>query len=167
MRLEALDQTEVRPLEFDWALNLTRQETLLANVYWRSRHIGDRFPSRADMSPLGMKGFMPNVGFVEIRQEPDRRDYFIRLAGTKWEEVFGPITGRLLQEFLPKHVESRWRLLFDAVCERKQPVRATTQITFKNMSWLTTEMFVAPLTGGTTTDIAMLFMCFTSWSTSR
>jgi hypothetical protein len=112
-----------------------------------------------------MKKFMSHVGLIEVRDRKSQPDYYIRLSGSKWEEVFGPMTGKLVQEFLPPHIEERWRALFDAVCVRKEPVRATTQITFKDKRWLKAEMFVAPLAdarGG----VSMLFMCFASWSTS-
>ncbi len=65
-------------------------------------------PSRADLDPVAMRKFTAHVGLIEIRQA-DGSDiaYFIRRAGTKWEEVYGAITGHLLHEFLSPEIEAR------------------------------------------------------------
>lgn len=154
------------PLVFDWSLDCQRPETIKARDYWESRRTGKDLPARADLSPAGMKAFMAHVGLIEIHSGPDRLDYFIRLAGSRWEEVFGHMGGRMISEFLPPHIEVRWRNLFDSVRERAMPVRSTTRIGFKNKSWLAAEMFVAPLSEDGRT-ISMLLMCFTSWSVIR
>jgi len=74
--------------------------------------------------------------------------------------------GKRVQEFLPPLIEERWRTVFNPVRARKEPVKATTQIAFKDMRWLRTEMLVALLAdaGG---GVAMLLICFASWSSSR
>jgi len=82
------------PVVLDWSLNLERTETILARDYWleRSRELG-RMPSRADLSPAGMRSFVSHVGLIEVQDGEPQADYVIRLAGTKWEEVFGPMKG--------------------------------------------------------------------------
>ena len=163
----ALEIIRTEPVVLDWSLNLERTETILARDYWleRSRELG-RMPSRADLSPAGMRSFVSNVGLIEVQDGEPPADYVIRLAGTKWEEVFGPMKGKRGQEFLPPLIEERWRTVFNPVRARKEPVKATTQIAFKDMRWLRTEMLVALLAdaGG---GVAMLLICFASWSSSR
>jgi len=156
----------LRPLEFDWELQFTREPTGLASEYWQSRR-GDRaMPARADLNPAAMRKFTPHIGLVEIRRDrAPHVEYFIRRAGGEWEQVFGPMTGHFLDEFLPPQIETRWRRVFDAVCEKKAPVRVTTGIHFQGKTWLTTEMFVAPL--GEAEEPDMLFIAFTAWSQRR
>ena len=156
----ALVQT--KPLAFDWTLQFERSETILARDYWSSKYSNGRMPRRSDLVPKQMKAFMPHIGLIEVRPAPVD-DYFIRLAGSRWEDVFGAMRGKFLRDFLPTHIEGRWRLLFDSVCAAKLPVRVSTHITFEDKHWIATEMFVAPLSdnGGA---LSMLFMCFTSWT---
>lgn len=153
----------MRPLEFDWQLTFTREATKLASTYWHSCTHGRAMPARADLNPAAMRKFTEHVGLVEIRRDRDSQmEYYIRRAGGAWEHVFGPMTGRLLNEFLPPEIESRWRQVFDSVCEKKAPLRVTTGVHFKGKTWLNTEMFVAPL--GDSDLATMLFVAFTSWS---
>ena len=155
-----------QPLEFDWNVRFTRPATIQAYAYWRSC-CGDRpMPRREDLDPRAMRGFSPHVGLIEIRQDlAPHTEYFIRRAGGKWEDVYGPITGRYIHEFLPPEIEPSWRAVFDTVRERMAPVRVRTGIDFQNKTWLTTEMLVAPL--GTQERITMLFMTFVAWSTAE
>lgn len=167
MGLQALranfDSVQTHPLVFDWLLRTARPETTLARDYWESFRRTGQLPKRADLAPSEMKAFLSHVGLIDVRPRSDGRDYFIRLAGSRWEAVFGPMKGKLIQEFLPPHVEARWRLLFDSVGARMEPVRVTTRISFKDMMWLAAEMFVAPLAEDDT-GTSSFFICFTSWN---
>jgi hypothetical protein len=119
-------------------------------------------PDRGDLDPAGMRKFTTHVGLIDVRPEHGHEiDYFIRRAGGSWEEVFGPITGKLIQEFLPPEIEVKWRLVFDAVLKRKTPVAITTTIVFQRKNWLEAEMFVGPLG---VENVSMLLMVFDSWS---
>ncbi len=133
-----------------------------AHEYWKSCCAARPMPSRADLDPVAMRKFTTHVGLIEIRTEPNEAaEYFIRRAGTKWEEVFGPMTGRFIHEFLPPEIETSWREVFNAVREAKAPLRVTTRIQFQRKSWLQAEMFVAPLGER---EVTMLFMTFVAWS---
>ena len=122
-------------------------------------------PSRDDLRPTAMRKFTEAVGLVEIRTDigPDV-EYFIRRAGTQWEGVFGPMTGKFLHEFLPPEIELRWREVFDAVRLAVSPVRAAAGIRFQRKTWLQAEMFVAPL--GIET-VSMLLVAFVAWHTNE
>ncbi len=159
------DQAEVWPMDFDWSLGLQRPETKQARDYWLSRAENGRLPSRASLSPSDMRTYAAHVGLIEVLGPSGKVDYRIRLAGSKWEEVFGRMGGRLIGEFLPKNIEARWREVFDAVRQTARPLRVTTRLAFRPRAWLATEMFVAPLSEDAT-HVTMLLMCFTSWSTN-
>jgi hypothetical protein len=122
-------------------------------------------PLRADLNPAAMRKFTQNIGLIDIRRDAAPHvEYFIRRAGSDWEKVFGAMTGRFIHEFLPPEIEMRWRRVFDAVREKKSPLRVTSGVQFQAKSWLTTEMFVAPL--GEAGEPNMLFLAFTAWSGS-
>ena len=155
-----------RPLQLDWNLEFTQTPTILARDYWRSRRRAYGMPARADIAPAAMRKFVAHAGLSEIRPGTRQVDYFIRLAGTRWEDVFGPMTGRFLEDFLPPEIEMRWRTVFDAVRKAATPVGIATGIEFQGKSWLTCEMFVAPL-GDAAHNVTMLFLCFASGSSVR
>lgn len=153
-------KVRARPLTFDWELRFTQAATRNALAYWNKVRGSRPMPSRDDLDPVAMRRFTEHVGLIEIRSESGGDvDYFIRRAGTKWEEVFGPMTGRLIHEFLPPEIEMMWRQVFDLVRSAKAPVRVTTGIKFQRKNWLDAEMFIAPLGDAEPT---MLFMTFVS-----
>jgi hypothetical protein len=162
--LALLRDATASPLDFDWTLQFQHAPTALALEYWLSRRQGRAMPRREDLDPVAMRKFTQHVGLVEVR--PCVWDanvaYFIRRAGSKWEEVYGPITGHYLPEFLPPELEKSWMELFDAVRARKEPVRITSRVDFEGKNWLATEILVAPL--GDNDDITMLFLTFVAWS---
>lgn len=133
-------------LAFDWTLQFLRVETAAAHEYWSACRSTRPMPSRSDLKPTAMRKFTEHVGLVEVQHEAaGEAGYFIRRAGGKWEEVFGPMTGRYIQEFLPPQIEMRWREALGAVCNAKAPVRVTTRIQFQQKNWLKAELFFAPL----------------------
>lgn len=145
-------------IAFDRSLKFTNPATIAACEYWKSCCVGRSMPERDDLKAAAMRAFTQHVGLIEIRPESDGTvDYFIRLAGGKWEEVFGPMTGRYIHEFLPPTIETRWREAFDRVREAQTPLRVTARIKFQLKFWLTAEMFIAPLGK---TSVSMLFMTF-------
>ena len=152
-----------QPLAFDWELRFTQPPTISACAYWRSRCEGRAMPERADLDPAAMRKFSSHVGLIEIRRDegPDI-EYFIRRAGTAWEEVYGNMTRRFIHEFLPPEIELSWRQVFDTVRRKQAPARISTGIDFQNKNWLATEMFVAPL--GAADAVNMLFMTFVAWN---
>jgi hypothetical protein len=145
-------------MAFDWRLNFTKPPTIAACAYWKSCCRDHAMPDRGDLNPAEMRTFTQHVGLIEVREETDESiEYFIRRAGTKWEELFGPMTGRYIHEFLPPTIESRWRDAFDRVCDAKMPARVTAKIRFQQKFWLTAEMLIAPLGKQ---NVSMLFMTF-------
>lgn len=72
-----------QPLEIDWDLNLTQPATKLAHDYWRAHRRDYGMPAYKDLSPSGMRGFIAHAGLVEVRKDDGKKDYFIRLAGSR------------------------------------------------------------------------------------
>jgi hypothetical protein len=154
-------QPQTKPLEIDWNLNFTQPATKLAHAYWRAHCRDTGMPAYKDLQPSGMRGFIAHIGIVEVRGDDAKKDYFIRLAGSRWEEVFGRIAGKHLHEFLSPEIEERWRALFDPVCASAKPLCARTGLSFQEKTWLMSEMFVAPL-GDSANAVSKLFLCFTA-----
>jgi len=149
------------PNQFDSTLAFTRAPNKLAYAYWQSCCGEHPMPSRTDLNPIAMKQFTSHIGLVEVRE--DRKGaYYIRRAGSQWENVYGAMTGKYLSEFLPPAVAQTWIEAFDHVRFSKAPVRLTARVDFKEKTWLSIEMLIAPL--GERESVTMLLTSFVSWS---
>ena len=149
----------VSPLKFDWNLNFEKQANVLACDYWRARCEGRPMPRRAELDPVAMRKFSAHVGLIDIRDAED--DYVIRRSGSRLDEVYGPITGRSIREFLPPGLQATWRDMLGAVRAKLAPVRIVTGVDFEGKTWLNVEMLLAPL--GEDGRANMIFMNFVAW----
>jgi hypothetical protein len=158
-----LFEQSLPPIARDDSLAFVQPATIAALAYWKSRLAGRPMPSRADIDPRQMRSFMSHVGLVELRSAPDgSQDYFIRLAGTTIEQIFGALTARSISEFLPAEIEARWRAMFDAARDAAAPIRTIGRVAFQRKHWLQCETMIAPLgTDGKT--ISMLFVAVATW----
>ncbi|MCW0233624.1 MAG: PAS domain-containing protein [Ferrovibrio sp.] len=65
--------------------------------YWLDQRHGRRFPGRADIDPLAMRGALGNIALIEVQHDPQR--FRIRLAGTYQAQRLGfDPTGMWLDE---------------------------------------------------------------------
>jgi hypothetical protein len=150
-----------RPVIIDWDLAFEHPKAAQACAYWQSRRAGRAMPERADLQFSAMASFVAHVALVEVRASADARtEYFIRLAGSQCEIVFGNVSGHITTEVVPPNIEQRWRSVFDAVVDAKLPLRVSAGVEFADKVWLQMESFVAPL--GQDENVAMLFVCFTA-----
>ena len=152
----------VSPITLDPALAFEREPNKLAFAYWQAHCDSRLMPTRANLDPGAMKKFSPHVGLVEPRLSGTAKSYFIRRAGSRWEDVYGAMTGKVLQEFLPTHLVIAWHGVFDGVATSAKPIRITTQVDFQDKTWLDIELMVAPL--GEQDVVNMLLISFVSWS---
>jgi hypothetical protein len=152
------------PIFIDRQLRFLHPANRDALAYWRTA-AGDRpMPSRAQIDPIEMRGFLAHVGLAEVTVEAQGAPrYRIRLAGTIIEEVFGPVTGQPLDEALPPLIAERWRLIFDFAFAARGPIRATTRVIHQGKSFLTAEVLMAPLSEDGKT-ISMLFASVAFWT---
>ncbi|HEY7978287.1 MAG TPA: PAS domain-containing protein [Rhizomicrobium sp.] len=150
------------PVHIDRALNLTRASTIRGRDYWLALR-GDRpMPARADISPRGMREFLPYVGLIELTALPEGgEDYSVRLAGGKIEELFGSLTGQSIRDTLPPEIAARWRLVCEEVRRSRMPLAATGRVAFNNQRHLKQEVFIAPL--GENGTVQMLFGVLDIW----
>jgi len=160
--LEPCDEKSVSPMQFDWELDFEKEPNALACAYWTSCCAGRPMPRRADLDPVAMRRFSGHIGLVEVRPTAEGVDYFIRRAGSRWEDVYGPMTGRYLHEFLPPHLIPSWREVFGTVRAARRPLGVKTRVDFQCKRWLSIEILVAPLGEGG--EVTMLFVSFVAWT---
>lgn len=151
------------PVHIDRTLDhLTRAPVIKGRDYWRALR-GDRpMPTRADIAPRDLREFLPHVGLMEALPIPGGgEDYFVRIAGGKMEEIFGPMTGQFIQSVLPPETAARWRVILDEVRRSRMPLAATSRVAYNNLRHLKQEVFIAPL--GADGDVRMLFGVLDIW----
>jgi len=150
------------PIQIHDDLAFERPVNGLALAYWRDRCAGRTMPARTDIDPAGMRGFITNVGLVDVLTDERGQPAFrVRLAGTAIEDVFGPMQGKLLRE-LPPYFAARWTGLFVAMADDGVPRRITTRVAFKSQDFLRLEALFAPLSDAPP-RVTMLFVCLAVW----
>ena len=158
-----LRERSLPPIAIDESLAFLHPATVQALAYWKSKLDGRLMPSRADIEPRQMRSFMPHIALIDLRNAPDgSQDYFIRLAGTAIEQVFGRLTMRSISEFLPPEIEARWRGMLDAARDAVAPIRAVGRVAYQRKNWLECEVLIAPLSADGET-VSMLFVAVATW----
>lgn len=151
------------PMRIDHEVALTQVMTTKAYDYWRARRGSRIMPARKDINPRDMREFVASAGLIEARPTADGYEYQVRLAGTRIEEIMGPITGKLFSEFLPLEIEARWRRVCEEVRRSRGPVSITGRMAFQARHWLKTEAFVGPL-GEDGQEITMFLLGAATWT---
>lgn len=145
----------------DPSLSFTHRALQRATAYWRERCASRPMPARDDMRASEMREFIEHLSLVGI-EEPERMDsdFTIRLAGKEVEKVFGPISGRALQDAVPADAAARWRTGYNFVRTTKVPIRFCGHVRFEDKRWLMGETLMAPLGD---TSVRMIFCAFAAW----
>jgi hypothetical protein len=147
----------------DRTLAFRRSETKAAADYWAGLCGLRPMPSRGELKPNAMRGFLPYVSLVDV--DPKTGIYTVGLQATHLREAFGDLTHRTFGELFPPKVAQRWRNCFNLVRETSQPVRLATQVSTQGKLWLQCEVFIAPLSAvPESPQLASLFWVFISWS---
>lgn len=134
------------PIKFDPVMRFESEPLREAFDYWDAIRGGRIMPTRAELLPREMRRFISHVGLIEpMTDKNGLQDYFVRLAGSDVEEIFGPRTGRPLGEGVPPEILARWRIGYDMVQRSGKPVKATAGVAYKGKNWIEVEVLVAPL----------------------
>ena len=148
------------PIALDWKLDFASGELKQALAYWNSCRGERKRPLRSDLNPAEMSKFLKNVALLDVRYTSmSTRIFRVRLAGTNVEQVYGPISGHVIDEVLPAEISVRWQKCLDIVCDADRPLRLTGQVGFEGKYWLTGEVLIAPL-GDEVRPVSMLFAAF-------
>jgi hypothetical protein len=154
--------SQAPPYVIDKSAACTRPATIKALEYWRSRKGDKTMPSRADIAPSALRGVLPQIALVDLPgKEECPTAYKVRLAGDAILQVFGPLTGKPVDEILPPETLARWIACFDAARMALAPVRVTSRVVYQNKTWLQAEVLLAPL--GQDDQVVMLLAAVDVW----
>ena len=128
-------------------------------AYWERLRGARAMPSRADMSPVDMLSFLPNVILVDVMAEP--MDFRYRLVGTKvtLQMLHTDNTGKTMREldFKGQGPDSKIFKNCAKVVETRQPLAGQTPYAGKNSDFKATEDIIMPLSEDGET-VNMLFV---------
>ncbi len=134
------------PSRCDCALSFSSPLLRDALAVWREKAGRHPWPSRAEMTPRAMKGFLPNLAIVEIARCADTLRYRMRLTGTWIDRHLLPASDRFIDEVLPPPFLERWQDILGLPLEIEGPVRCVTEsVQYRQQEFLEAEAFYAPL----------------------
>ncbi|ABS62002.1 protein of unknown function DUF1457 [Parvibaculum lavamentivorans DS-1] len=133
------------PIDLDVTLACEAPEVQAGLAYWREKAAGRPMPLRSDVKPEEIARLLPHLCLFELRKTPAGVELFPRLAGAKFEEVFGPIHNKPLATVLAPEILERWRGGAAAVVELAAPLRLTGNVLHQDKTFIRFEIIMAPL----------------------
>jgi hypothetical protein len=148
------------PTNCDPALDFESPLLREALALWREKAGARRWPSRADLTPRLMKGFLTNVAIVDVVRAEGKLRFRTRVTGSEIEYYYGsaPI-GTFLDDAVPEPFRERWSAGWGLALDVEGPVRTTGRLEFRKQEYLNTENLVAPL-GETLPDAVLQVSVF-------
>jgi PAS domain len=116
-----------------------------ALTLWRA-NAGSGIPPRRAMTPQTMRAFLTKVALFERIDQPFcAYRYRARLTGPEFTRAYADMTGKFLDDVVPKAYFGRWKLMLDAVLAHGAPFRCITVPEAFNRDHSVLEMLLAPL----------------------
>jgi hypothetical protein len=138
--------------EHDWKSRLCNElvfdKAELNNLHqlWSSLTPDDTLPAREQLTARLMKPYMRNLSIFAIeRDAANTMHYRHRFFGTAMADVFGNLTGKTFDDFLPPALVKRANACFDAIVCAQRPLRLVTRYQVEQANHLSAEIFAAPL----------------------
>jgi hypothetical protein len=127
-----------------------------ACALWQSQAAPGRLPARPAFTARLMKDFLPELSIMEIVRADGANRFRHRLMGTGIVRYMSEMTGMFLDEYLPQPALERTLMGYQTVIDARCPLRFVTQFTLDPISYLSAEIFAAPLSSnGVTIDMMM------------
>ncbi len=153
--------------QFDAELDFERKELNEIRDIWREKTKTKPIASRADFDARTIKPFMRHLVIMEVEPQPDgSRRYRQRYEGSAIVEVFGELTGRYLDEYMPPDRVARWVAGHDIIALSGRPLRFVIKYNSPQISYLKSEVLMLPMSeDGEKVNMIMAFNYFGPKST--
>ncbi|MEQ8268409.1 MAG: PAS domain-containing protein [Parvibaculum sp.] len=149
------------PIDIDPDLACIAPRVQKGLAYWRDKAAGRAMPLRSDIKPEEIASLLPSICLFELRRSSGGFEMFPRLAGSRFEEVFGPIHNKPLATMLAPEIVERWLGAARAVVEVRAPLRLTGKVLHDDKTYIRFELVLAPLsTEGEEIDMLYLVSHF-------
>lgn len=115
-------------------------------AYWLAKCGGRPMPTRADIAPPEMLGFLHHVVLIDVLNDPP--DFRYRLVGTLIDtHTLGPLTGRRFSELPHQRAPSLIWEKMQTVAREGKPSLSTVPYVGRNKDFLMVHDLAAPLAG--------------------
>jgi hypothetical protein len=132
----------------DRSLAFERPELNALLAVWREKAAGSLMPPRTALTARILKPYLSHIAIYErVASATGNWRYRVRLMGTQFTQVMGDLTGKFIDEAIPKQFLPRWNAALDEPLNICAPVRFLSRSDTTNMSYLVAEYFSAPLLG--------------------
>jgi len=137
-------------ISVDETLSFVHPELVALYALWRDKaDQAGALPRREDLDMRSLKPYLEHLSVAErVEAAPGKFGYRLRLQGSFMAEIFGPNTGRLLDEAVSPELAERWTCVYDALLEMKQPLRLQGTYRQETMEHLIAESLAVPLGNG-------------------
>lgn len=130
----------------DPSLSFLHPDLVRLHELWLAEAQDGGIPLRRVMSPRLLKSFLRDIALYErLKGAGGERRYRVRLVGTAFAQIIGDLTGKFVDEVVPKEFLPRWHAALDATLGARAPLRFLGREDTKGMTFLTGEFFSAPL----------------------
>lgn len=134
----------------DETLSFVHPELIALYALWREKaDQAGTLPRREDLDMRALKPYLEHLSVAErVLAAPGKFSYRLRLQGSFMAEIFGPNTGKLLEEAASPELAARWTCIYDTLLELKQPLRLQGTYRQEGMEHLIAESLAIPLGNG-------------------
>jgi hypothetical protein len=126
---------------------------------WNRARCGERLPRRAALTARLLKDYLRYLAIYErFVDDAGVRHYRARLVGTGYAQVYGDLTGKVIDEIVCGDKLNRFHLALDQTLKSSTPLRVIAAADIPDKSFLSAEYFLAPMAdaGGAAT---MVLIC--------
>jgi len=150
------------PLIGDPLLRFATPQLKSVHEVWEAKRGARTMPARGDLTMSDLKMVLPNLAFLSIVRDDARTRFKAKLMGSDVDKFMGgAMTGRFLDEVVPKRFVDKWVALWTPALEARVPTRTVGRVEFADQRFYVSETFHAPLADdGETPDVLMLVSYF-------
>jgi hypothetical protein len=113
---------------------------------WNRARAGECLPRRTAMTARLLKDYLRCIAIYErFVDDKGVRRYRARLVGTGYAQVYGELTGKVVDEIVSGEKLLRFHLALDQTLKSSAPLRIIAAAEIPDKSFLSAEYFLAPL----------------------
>jgi hypothetical protein len=132
------------PAQCDPELDFESPALIDLLAIWREQAGAAAMPHRGQMTARVLKSHLGHISIIE-RVTKDSPHYRVRLLGTQLAHVLGEMQGKYLEEAIAPQVVPHWQARLDLTLAEGRPMRFISRVDMKNLYFLRSETFWAPL----------------------
>lgn len=126
---------------------------------WSRARVEGKPPPRSALTARLLKDYLRSLAIYErFLDDKGVRRYRARLIGTAYADVYGELTGKVVDEIVSGEKLLRFHLALDQTLKSSEPLRVIAAADIPGKSFLSAEYFLAPLADEAGTP-SMVLIC--------